>query len=544
MTRFISAPPTQFFPQQQQAPRPRNQFNIGGGSGNEDAITLALLQFLSNQQQAQSTQDLREKQFELQKDVAGEQIKGSEEERRLLRRERILAATNRKIDRGMTGSFEQQQREFSKSSMAQFKKGTRVLDTDFARSTANIRRDFLRGEPGSIDRTVEHLRRLREQVEQRVGREENPLIRSGIAFQYTELLQSLESAATAKGNQKVLQAVDEIVFSSQDFIRFGQSRDELITQGLNERATSFKNFQDGIVDQVQGEFAQFDDPNSEVTDARLRQRVNDIIDSSTFTPLGVKDIRFSGVPQRPFRPVENIPGQPNILERGARFIGGGLQSVSETFLGTDPIQLGGAPAGPLPGAPAGPLQARPNRPTFSTAPFGQISANQGLQAQEQAQIAALLGQAPSAAPANILEAALAGPGGLGGGFSLPSEISPLRFQPDREPTPGVGILQNPDGTTSSESTIGVSVRELNNGRETLIPTIVGGRRLSQDEAIRSAIQSGLTFPSFDSVEEANRFAQQRSARGGAATQGFLGGSPPVNPFGAPTIPGFRGFGGF
>jgi hypothetical protein len=94
------------------------------------------------------------------------------------------------------------------------------------------------------------------------------------------------------------------------------------------------------------------------------------------------------------------------------------------------------------------------------------------------------------------------------------------------PIPEVIPVQNPDGSMSSEKTISVEVDELNGGRITLLPSIVAGQQLSDEEAIRHALRSGLQYPSFDSHEEANAFAAARSKRGGATSQGFLGQATP------------------
>lgn len=90
------------------------------------------------------------------------------------------------------------------------------------------------------------------------------------------------------------------------------------------------------------------------------------------------------------------------------------------------------------------------------------------------------------------------------------------------PAPKVVKVRNPDGSFSSERTISVSTSALNKGRETLIPTLVAGQQLSQRDAINFAVKSKLTYPSFDSPEEATRFAHERSKTGGATAHGFLG----------------------
>ncbi len=94
------------------------------------------------------------------------------------------------------------------------------------------------------------------------------------------------------------------------------------------------------------------------------------------------------------------------------------------------------------------------------------------------------------------------------------------------PFGGGPVIQNPDGSSSSERTMGIQHEEINGGRETLIPTIVDGVQLDPEEAIQHALEvvrSGGRFKhSFDSIEKANEFARQRSNRGGATTQGALG----------------------
>jgi len=63
-------------------------------------------------------------------------------------------------------------------------------------------------------------------------------------------------------------------------------------------------------------------------------------------------------------------------------------------------------------------------------------------------------------------------------------------------------ISNPDGSTSSIRSGSVRDERLNKGRPTLIPFVGNKRIMSQDEAIQSAIDSGLKFPSFDTDEAA------------------------------------------
>lgn len=87
--------------------------------------------------------------------------------------------------------------------------------------------------------------------------------------------------------------------------------------------------------------------------------------------------------------------------------------------------------------------------------------------------------------------------------------------------PKVVIVRNPDGSLSSERTKSFEI----DGRETVIPTLVEGRQLSDKQAVDFAIKSGLVFPSFggpDRIKRAREFAAERSRTGGAGKHGFLG----------------------
>lgn len=90
--------------------------------------------------------------------------------------------------------------------------------------------------------------------------------------------------------------------------------------------------------------------------------------------------------------------------------------------------------------------------------------------------------------------------------------------PTRPPTDQVGIaptgrpmLDNGDGSVSTELSITITDPRLNGGRPTNIPTIWGGRRLNDDMAINSALASGQKFEAFPSIAAAERAAEYRSA---------------------------------
>ena len=64
------------------------------------------------------------------------------------------------------------------------------------------------------------------------------------------------------------------------------------------------------------------------------------------------------------------------------------------------------------------------------------------------------------------------------------------------------------GNTRSEYKMGINV----NGKETLIPTVVGGRQLSNDEAIDRYRSTGLHMGQFNTPKEADYAARLRTAR--------------------------------
>ena len=72
------------------------------------------------------------------------------------------------------------------------------------------------------------------------------------------------------------------------------------------------------------------------------------------------------------------------------------------------------------------------------------------------------------------------------------------------------VLLNPDGSQSTEQTITIQDQT---GRWWNLPSIVGGKQVSEDEALRHAnsqMKKGWIYPHFQSREEAEYAAQQRS----------------------------------
>ncbi|MEQ1491085.1 MAG: hypothetical protein ABL932_11100 [Terricaulis sp.] len=95
--------------------------------------------------------------------------------------------------------------------------------------------------------------------------------------------------------------------------------------------------------------------------------------------------------------------------------------------------------------------------------------------------------------------------------SLMGAFAGIRSQQSRQAPIDMNrpILNNNDGSFSTERTITIEA----DGRQYLIPTIVGGRQRTEDEAIQ-LWRSGQNpeVGTFNSAEEAERAAQARSAR--------------------------------
>jgi len=90
------------------------------------------------------------------------------------------------------------------------------------------------------------------------------------------------------------------------------------------------------------------------------------------------------------------------------------------------------------------------------------------------------------------------------------DLTPLRQHSEANAKSGK-LLYNADGSVSSVRSGSVQVSELNNGKPTLIPFIYDGRLVDVNEAIDRAIKSGITWPAFDTNEEASIASQKLSA---------------------------------
>jgi hypothetical protein len=106
-------------------------------------------------------------------------------------------------------------------------------------------------------------------------------------------------------------------------------------------------------------------------------------------------------------------------------------------------------------------------------------------------------------------------GPLPGKLNLNPDIAP-KVPPGapRPFAPGEWV-DNPDGSWSSEITVTVTDPALNGGKPTNVPSlwVVDGKpvRVSEDQAAQFAAQSGLTFPSYKTTEEADAASTKREA---------------------------------
>jgi hypothetical protein len=98
------------------------------------------------------------------------------------------------------------------------------------------------------------------------------------------------------------------------------------------------------------------------------------------------------------------------------------------------------------------------------------------------------------------------------------------------------IINNKDGSFSTERSITVQSDGLNQGLPTNIPTIWEGKELTVKDAVKRAIESRQKFPSFKTIEEAETSAIERSNEIGKLRQGEVYGPVPF-PKKTPTFKG-------
>lgn len=105
-------------------------------------------------------------------------------------------------------------------------------------------------------------------------------------------------------------------------------------------------------------------------------------------------------------------------------------------------------------------------------------------------------------------------GPLPGELHLNEKLAPRVTGSARPLAPGE-YLKNPDGSWSSEMSYTLADPALNKGAPTNVPGmwIVDGRpvHVSEDQAAALAAKSGLSWPAFGSLDEANAAAAAREA---------------------------------
>lgn len=196
----------------------------------------------------------------------------------------------------------------------------------------------------------------------------------------------------------------------------------------------------------------------------------------------------------------------------------------------------GPPAAPVPAAPVSPPNDLVGRPPAEVAAIRAVQAGQPR----------VIVPGPAAAPVPAAVAAPAPADGID--ISSQAPLTPANLSmsqsgglegrfPPVGATPGTQVpLQNSDGSVSTERSITVTDPKLNGGRPTNIPSIWGGRQVSQDEAIQNAVRSGTQFQSFGSIPEAVAAAQARSNAIGQGQASIGGATVPA----APQMPAFTG----
>ncbi len=80
------------------------------------------------------------------------------------------------------------------------------------------------------------------------------------------------------------------------------------------------------------------------------------------------------------------------------------------------------------------------------------------------------------------------------GMVAPGNLDPIQNRP---------VLHNPDGSYSTTSSISIGTDK----GETIIPTVVNGKRLTEDEAVDYFHKTGENFGTFATVDDAERYSQ-------------------------------------
>jgi hypothetical protein len=98
---------------------------------------------------------------------------------------------------------------------------------------------------------------------------------------------------------------------------------------------------------------------------------------------------------------------------------------------------------------------------------------------------------------------------------MPDQKPTIRIFPTKHP-----YVKNKDGTESNVKIGTFSFGEGDNQVHVLIPTMVGGKQLKNEEAVEIAKKMGLSrYPKFKTQKEADDYA--KSIHGSINEQGFL-----------------------
>lgn len=361
MTQFVSAP----FPpivQQQQAPRSRNEFNIGGRQ-NDDALLFALLQFMTNQNQSQFSQGLQEKQFKLERSLGERQIEESKRAEREARRIRLVTESQARFSRTFGKMAADTAVDFRKSALREIRRGEGSLKS-FAERARVVQRSLRRSPHGAeaVADFQNFVQRFRDSVEEQVGQETNPLVKSGIATRFGEILVGLQQTAQEVGNADLFNLTDEVAFSSIGFQRFAGMQGQFIEDALAQRQAALLQDKNLRLEEIQQAISSFGDPDAPISEARARQITGDVMRRPLDLP-GFDQLTFEE-PGRPFRPVGDVPGQKGLGQELLEAPGEIAGAIQRGIGGTPGIQSG-IPA--TVGSPSGGLF--PFGPTFGPFPF-------------------------------------------------------------------------------------------------------------------------------------------------------------------------------
>ena len=162
---------------------------------------------------------------------------------------------------------------------------------------------------------------------------------------------------------------------------------------------------------------------------------------------------------------------------------------------------------PMPMQPMPQPMPMQQQPMAMQQPMQQM-APQGMPQAMPTQMGAAMGSPQMGAPARFAEGGLAK-----GDFAVKKPATlPLGVR---------DAVKNPDGSTSTVRTISIGTDE----GEVLIPTVIGGRVVSDEEAIRHYERTGEHLGVFNSPEEATRYAKKLSGEHAAEIEpkGFASG---------------------